>query len=160
MQLCPMVLESMGARCYSAVGFEADDVIASLVHWARGRKLNAVVVSEDKDMLQLIDTGVHVLRSIFEEDLAVMGRITPVIYPLSHSIKHSNSSYRRRSRGEGQVWRVGGSTSRLLHSDRRCRRQHSRYSHNLHLYLNYECLNSCRGERRRTRPRQGASQSL
>ena len=73
MQLCPVVLESMGAKCYHAVGFEADDVIASLVQWARSKYLSAVVISEDKDMLQLIDTGVHVLRSIFEEDLFVMG---------------------------------------------------------------------------------------
>lgn len=73
MQLSPVVLENLGARCYSAIGYEADDVIASLVQWARNKRLNAVVVSEDKDMLQLIDTGVHVLRSIFEEDLTVMG---------------------------------------------------------------------------------------
>lgn len=65
--------EALGARCFEALGFEADDVMASLAAWARTKALNAVVVSEDKDMLQLVRTGVHVLRSIYPPDLYLLG---------------------------------------------------------------------------------------
>jgi DNA polymerase-1 len=37
-------------------GYEADDVIATLAEQARGKGLDAVVVTSDKDMLQLVRT--------------------------------------------------------------------------------------------------------
>jgi 5'-3' exonuclease len=73
LKLIAPVLEALGARCYVSEGFEADDVMASLTVWARERGMNAVMVSEDKDMLQLIGTGVHVLKSVFEVDLQLIG---------------------------------------------------------------------------------------
>lgn len=39
-------------------GMEADDVIASLVRWARGKGKRVVIVSADKDLLQLVGEGV------------------------------------------------------------------------------------------------------
>jgi DNA polymerase-1 len=39
-------------------GMEADDVIATLVRLARGNDINVVVVSADKDLLQLVGAGV------------------------------------------------------------------------------------------------------
>lgn len=58
----PHLLSALGCRCFSAEGFEADDIMATLSSWARGRGMNAVHVSIDKDMLQLISTGVHVMQ--------------------------------------------------------------------------------------------------
>jgi DNA polymerase-1 len=43
-------------------GFEADDVIATLTRQARERGLEVVVVSGDKDLLQLVGEGVFVLN--------------------------------------------------------------------------------------------------
>jgi len=60
--LAPVVLEAMGCKSYSVVGYEADDVMATLGRWGRSRGMNVVHVSVDKDMLQLIDTGVHVMK--------------------------------------------------------------------------------------------------
>lgn len=60
--LAPKLLNSMGCRCFVQAGFEADDVMATLGKWSRERGLNVVHVSIDKDMLQLIDTGVHVMN--------------------------------------------------------------------------------------------------
>jgi len=60
--LAPQVLTRLGARCFQQVGYEADDVMASLSRWARQRDLHVVHVSNDKDMLQLVDSCVYVLN--------------------------------------------------------------------------------------------------
>lgn len=60
--LAPKLLETMGCRTFLQSGYEADDVMATLGRWSRERGLNVVHVSNDKDMLQLIDTGVHVMN--------------------------------------------------------------------------------------------------
>lgn len=56
--------------------------MATLGHWARQRGLNVVHISPDKDMLQLIQTGVHVYRpqrgSFYtEEDLLSQYGVSP-----------------------------------------------------------------------------------
>jgi 5'-3' exonuclease len=66
-RLAPLVMEELGGRCFQKPGYEADDVIASLSEWGRRKGLNVVIVSVDKDMLQLIDTGVHVLNPFVKE---------------------------------------------------------------------------------------------
>ena len=70
--MAPSLMEKLGCRCYMQQGYEADDVMATLSRWARDRGLNVVHVSADKDMLQLVDTGVHVMdpwsREIFGPD--------------------------------------------------------------------------------------------
>jgi len=60
--IAPKLLETMGCRTFLQSGYEADDVMATLGRWSRERGLNVVHVSNDKDMLQLIDTGVHVMN--------------------------------------------------------------------------------------------------
>lgn len=42
-------------------GYEADDVIGTLAKMAMGRDIEVVIVSEDKDLLQLVDDGVTML---------------------------------------------------------------------------------------------------
>lgn len=61
-KLAPKVFAGLGARCFQRVGFEADDVMASLSLWARQRDLHVVHVSNDKDMLQLVDSHVRILN--------------------------------------------------------------------------------------------------
>lgn len=52
----PDVLESFGIPVYSAKGFEADDVIGTIVEKVKKKKdLEVVIASGDKDALQLID---------------------------------------------------------------------------------------------------------
>lgn len=59
--LAPHVMEAFGCRCVMQEGYEADDLMASLGTWARDRGLNVVHVSGDKDMMQMVDYGVHVM---------------------------------------------------------------------------------------------------
>ena len=71
-RLAPLVMEELGGRCFQMPGYEADDIMASLSDWGRGKGLNVVIVSVDKDMLQLVDTGVHVLNP-FEKERRIIG---------------------------------------------------------------------------------------
>ncbi|MFW6051671.1 MAG: DNA polymerase I [Myxococcota bacterium] len=52
------VVEAMRIPGVGAPGYEADDVIAALVEQARERGLRVVIVSADKDLLQLVGHGV------------------------------------------------------------------------------------------------------
>lgn len=52
------VVEAYAIPCLSVPGFEADDLIATLVDKARGAGLKLVIVSADKDLLQLVDGDV------------------------------------------------------------------------------------------------------
>lgn len=48
-------IEKMGFKCYSKEGYEADDVIASAVAFAKKNGIKVRIVSHDKDLYQLID---------------------------------------------------------------------------------------------------------
>lgn len=48
----------MGFKCFSEEGFEADDVIASAVRFAKAHDIKVRIVSHDKDLYQLIGEGV------------------------------------------------------------------------------------------------------
>ena len=52
------IAEAWGMSPIEAPGFEADDVIATLVTQARGKGLRVVIVSADKDLLQLVGPDV------------------------------------------------------------------------------------------------------
>lgn len=58
-------LEKDGHVIWQARGFEADDVIAGAVAWARSREepLEVTIASADKDLLQLVAEGVRVLST-------------------------------------------------------------------------------------------------
>lgn len=55
------ILEAMRISVFEAPGFEADDVIGFLAKRAAAEQLEAVVVSGDADLLQLVDDAVEVL---------------------------------------------------------------------------------------------------
>lgn len=52
------VIDAYAIPCLATPGFEADDLIATLVAQARARGLDTVVVAADKDLLQLVGEGV------------------------------------------------------------------------------------------------------
>ncbi|HEX8952243.1 MAG TPA: DNA polymerase, partial [Polyangia bacterium] len=56
------VVETFNIPVLEAVGFEADDLIATLVRQARERGQRVVVVSSDKDLMQLVADGKVVLH--------------------------------------------------------------------------------------------------
>ena len=58
------IVEALSISVFQQDGVEADDVIASLVRRAREAGLKAVVVSADKDLLQLVGDGVWMLDSM------------------------------------------------------------------------------------------------
>lgn len=55
-------LHALGCPTYTKLGYEADDIMAALTVWGRERGLNVCIVSGDKDMLQLVDVGIHVMN--------------------------------------------------------------------------------------------------
>jgi DNA polymerase-1 len=66
-------IDKMGYKTLGKVGFEADDIIATIVKFAKEQDYNVRVVSHDKDLYQLIDDGKIVLvdaikRKTVDED--------------------------------------------------------------------------------------------
>lgn len=55
------ILEAMRITVFEMPGFEADDIIGTLAAQAGEKQLQAVVVSGDADLLQLVDDAVEVL---------------------------------------------------------------------------------------------------
>jgi DNA polymerase-1 len=60
--LMPLV-EAFGYTNVKVEGYEADDVIASLVRQAREQGISAMVVTGDRDAYQLVDEGVRVMST-------------------------------------------------------------------------------------------------
>lgn len=66
-------IDKMGYKTLGKVGYEADDMIATVVHFAKEKGYNVRVVSHDKDLFQLIDDGRVVLvdpikKKMMDED--------------------------------------------------------------------------------------------
>lgn len=66
-------IDKMGYKTLGHVGYEADDVIATVVRFAKNNGYNVRVVSHDKDLFQLIDDGKVVLvdaikKQVMDED--------------------------------------------------------------------------------------------
>ena len=51
-----------GIACFEKAGFEADDLIGTLARRGKEDGFNVVVVSSDKDLLQLVEPGIQVLN--------------------------------------------------------------------------------------------------
>jgi len=84
------VLEALAVPQVSAAGFEADDVIATLATQAEASGMEILVVTGDRDALQLVDDAVTVLmtrRGISDmtrftpAEVAAKYGLTPVQYP-------------------------------------------------------------------------------
>ncbi len=62
MEYINKILTSMNMKVITAPGFEADDVIATLTRQATAQGFNVHVVTADKDLFQLVNDQVRVLR--------------------------------------------------------------------------------------------------
>jgi DNA polymerase-1 len=60
------LLEAMRIPVLQYAGFEADDVIGAMARRA-SEKFDVVIVSSDKDMLQLVDERVHMYNPVKED---------------------------------------------------------------------------------------------
>ncbi|MDD4840986.1 MAG: DNA polymerase I [Sphaerochaetaceae bacterium] len=61
----PLIIDALNAANIPQIGrngWEADDVIASLIHLAKSRNIDSVMVTGDKDLLQLVDESTMALR--------------------------------------------------------------------------------------------------
>ena len=55
--------EAMRLPILELDGFEADDVIGTMAKKASAKKIDVLVISNDKDMMQLVNPGVRILRT-------------------------------------------------------------------------------------------------
>ncbi|MFH1397707.1 MAG: DNA polymerase I [Candidatus Omnitrophota bacterium] len=61
------IIRAMGITIFEKVGFEADDIIATLAQRAEKKDLTVTIVSSDKDMLQLVEANVKVFNPYKDE---------------------------------------------------------------------------------------------
>lgn len=66
--LAEELAKAWGLACIKMPGFEADDVIATLAHRARQERWDVLILSGDKDILQLVQEGVVVRDEIKKVD--------------------------------------------------------------------------------------------
>src|SRR6266851_4464628 len=69
------VLDALGIRRLSAAGYEADDLIATLATQASAEDMSVLIVSGDRDVLQLVTDDVTVLMT--RRGISEMTRFTP-----------------------------------------------------------------------------------
>ena len=69
------VLDALGIRRLSAPGYEADDLIATLATQAEAQDMDVLVVTGDRDVLQLVSDQVTVLMT--RRGITEMTRFTP-----------------------------------------------------------------------------------
>jgi len=69
------VLDALGVQRLSAPGYEADDIIATLATQAEKEGMDVLIVTGDRDALQLVDEHVTVLMT--RRGISDMSRFTP-----------------------------------------------------------------------------------
>ena len=69
------VLDALGIARLSAPGYEADDVIATLATRAENEGMDVLIVTGDRDVLQLVDD--HVTALLTRRGITEMSRLTP-----------------------------------------------------------------------------------
>lgn len=62
------ICNALGIPALEVEGFEADDIIASLAHIAALRGYEVLIVTSDKDMLQLVSDDIHVYHPLRDRD--------------------------------------------------------------------------------------------
>jgi DNA polymerase-1 len=74
-ELIREVLEAMGIAAFDLQGYEADDIIATLVTRAEEEGFDVVVISGDRDTVQLVDEHVTLLYPV--KGVSDLARLTP-----------------------------------------------------------------------------------
>ncbi len=60
MDLIKDVLRAMNIAIYEKEGYEGDDVIGTMVRWAEQQDIHSIIITGDKDSLQLVSDKTHV----------------------------------------------------------------------------------------------------
>ncbi|HQJ15523.1 MAG TPA: DNA polymerase I [Candidatus Omnitrophota bacterium] len=69
------IIAAYGIPLFEQAGFEADDIIATLAHKAKEQKIKTVIVSSDKDLLQLVDEDISVFDPQADEKVYDAARV-------------------------------------------------------------------------------------
>ncbi len=72
MDLIKEVLRAMNIAIYELSGYEGDDVIGTMVRWAEQREISSIIVTGDKDSLQLISE--HTSVYLTKKGISELGR--------------------------------------------------------------------------------------
>lgn len=102
-------IDKMGYKTLGQVGFEADDMIATVVKHAKEKGYNVRVVSHDKDLYQLIDDGKVVLvdaikkKTVDENECIKKYGITPAQFIDYQSILGDSADNVPGVKGIGKV---------------------------------------------------------
>ena len=78
------VLDALGIRRLSAPGYEADDLIATLATQAAAQDMDVLIVTGDRDVLQLVSDQVTVLMT--RRGITEMTRFTPATVPEKYGL--------------------------------------------------------------------------
>jgi DNA polymerase-1 len=78
------VLDALGIKRLSVAGYEADDLIATLATQAENEGMDVLIVSGDRDVLQLVDDQVTVLMT--RRGITDMSRFTPAAVEEKYSL--------------------------------------------------------------------------
>jgi DNA polymerase I len=77
LSLISEVLDALGIHQLSAAGYEADDIIATLATQAAAEDMDVLIVTGDRDVLQLVSDKVTVLMT--RRGISEMTRFTPAV---------------------------------------------------------------------------------
>ena len=82
LKLIPKVAEALNFTTFAKVGFEADDIIATLASKATEAKQDAIIISSDKDLMQLINDHIKMYdpvkaKYINDEDVIAKFGVEP-----------------------------------------------------------------------------------
>lgn len=72
MDLIKEILRAMNIAIYELSGYEGDDVIGTMVRWAEQREISSIIVTGDKDSLQLISE--HTSVYLTKKGISELGR--------------------------------------------------------------------------------------
>jgi len=67
------IIVAFGIAIFEKIGFEADDIIATITNLAKQKGLSTIIVSSDKDILQLVDDNT-VVFSPYKDEGAIYDR--------------------------------------------------------------------------------------
>jgi DNA polymerase-1 len=83
-------IEKMGFASAAKIGYEADDIIASLAIKGKKEGLNIRVVSHDKDLYQLIDDGITMFDPMKKKDITKKSCFEKYgVYPFQFTVYQS-----------------------------------------------------------------------
>lgn len=82
LKLVEKAAKALNFKCISRAGYEADDIIATLAHKATVAKRDAIIISSDKDLMQLVNFYVKMFdpvksKFIHEEDILSKFGVAP-----------------------------------------------------------------------------------